>query len=129
MSIPPAASYISGPLQPHLLYVICWPEEADVWVVLVGDPLSQQAPEYAEGEADEDLDGAVQCELQRVSVLVEGDAEEDPEAADGDHVVRGAGGDHQGGDPLGHAVPPAQWTVNNLVGSEKDKNPDGELVM
>ena len=106
MPIPPAASYISGPLQPHLLYVFCWPEEADVWVVLVGDPLRQEAPEDAEGEADEDLDGAVQGELQRVRVLVEGDAEEDPEAADGDHVVRGAGGDHQGGDTLGNSVTP-----------------------
>ena len=81
--------------------------------MLVGDPLRQEAPEDAEGEADEDLDGAVEGELQRVRVLVEGDAEEDPEAADGDHVVRGAGGDHQGGDTLGHAVPPAQCTQCN----------------
>ena len=87
-----------------------------MWVVLVGDPLRQEAPEDAEGEADEDLDGAVEGELQRVRVLVEGDAEEDPEAADGDHVVRGAGGDHQGGDTLGHAVPPAQHSAHNAMG-------------
>ena len=79
-------------------------EEGDVRMVLVWDPLGHQTPGDAEAQPDEDLNGSVHGELQGVGVLVEGDPEEYSKPTDGDHVIRGAGGDHQGGDTFRYPV-------------------------
>ena len=83
------------------------PEERHVSVVLVKYPLGQKSPEDPERNPDDDLNGSVEDELPERGAFAERDPEEDPEAADGDDVVRGAGGDDESGDPLGHAVPAA----------------------
>ena len=55
------------------------------------------------------------------------DPEEVSETAAGDHVVRGAGGDDEGGDPLGHAVAAAgegHEGGDDDGGGEGDRRPD-----
>ena len=86
------------------------PEQGDVRVVLVGEPLGQQAPADSKRQTYQNLYRSVESELQSVGVLVEGDSKEDSKPADGHHVVRGAGGDDQGGN-----------TFSNTVTSEKGK--------
>ena len=80
------------------------PEEDHVLVVPVGDPLGQDAPEDAEAETEQNLDGTVEHKLQDGRFFVEGYAQEDAEPADGHHVVGRAGCDNQSWDTLGHAV-------------------------
>merc|ERR1719225_1776018 len=87
-------------------------------MALVWDPLGQQTPGDAEAQPDEDLNGSVHGELQGVGVLVEGDPEEYSKPTDGDHVIRSAGGDHQGGDTLGH-------TVASLCNADEAGDDDG----
>ena len=73
-------------------------------VVLVRYPLGQKSPEDPERNPDDDLNGSVEDELPERGAFAERDPEEDPEAAGGNHVGRGAGADDEGGDPLRDAI-------------------------
>ena len=82
------------------------PRICDPYVVTTGP---EKSPGDPEGNPDDDLNGSMKDELSERGVPAERDPKEDPdpEAAEGGYVIRGAGGDDESGDPLGHAVPAA----------------------
>ena len=80
------------------------PEEVDVRVVLVREPLGDEAPAYSEGKSNDNLNRSVHCQFHRVGVLVECNSEKYSKPTDGHHVICSTSGDDQGWNSFSYAV-------------------------
>ena len=79
-------------------------EEADVRMILIWNPLGEEAPENTKWKTNENLNGPVHGELQSICIFVESNAQEYPEATNSDHIISCTGRNDQSWNSLCYTI-------------------------